>query len=217
MPVGARDLGAQAAVLALRKGFQRALDDHHQAVGLERLFDEVIGPALQALTAVSILPWPEIMTTGRSGSSSLTRSSSSSPSRPPPCIQISSTSQRRFARADGGQGLVGVRGDAHGVAFVLEQARNQLADVRLVVDDQDVGSGGSHIASLSAAGTAPPDAFASFDPAGAFTWDFRGKIRHTRAPDRVSASASFSSPPCSSQMRLTMARPRPVPFSRVVT
>ena len=45
----------------------------------------------------------------------------------------------------------------------------------------------------------------------------RGKIRHTRAPPKVSASASFSSPPWSSQMRFTMARPSPVPFSRVVT
>jgi hypothetical protein len=42
-----------------------------------------------ALTAVSMLPWPEIISTGRSASKLLTRSSSSSPSSPPPCIQMS--------------------------------------------------------------------------------------------------------------------------------
>jgi hypothetical protein len=46
-----------------------------------------------ALTAVSMLPWPEIMITGMSVSSPLTMSSSSSPSIPPPDIQMSRISR----------------------------------------------------------------------------------------------------------------------------
>ena len=48
-------------------------------------------PFLMAETAVSMVPWPEIMIAGMSGSSSWITLSSSSPSRPPPCIQMSST------------------------------------------------------------------------------------------------------------------------------
>ncbi len=52
-----------------------------------------------ALTAVSMVPWPLIITTGSSGSMPLTASSISSPSSPPPCIQMSCTrSEGRRAR-----------------------------------------------------------------------------------------------------------------------
>jgi hypothetical protein len=45
--VGAEALHPQAAVLALEIGrFQGALDHQQQAIGLERLFQELVGPAL---------------------------------------------------------------------------------------------------------------------------------------------------------------------------
>ena len=67
--VGAAERGCEFGDFAAQaRGLQRPFRDQHQPVGLEGLLDEVIGAdGLIAVTAVSILPWPEIITMGRSG------------------------------------------------------------------------------------------------------------------------------------------------------
>ena len=68
---------------------QRALRHQDKPVGLERLLDEIIGAGRIADTAVSILPWPEIVTTGRLGCMTLISSSNARPSSRDPCSQMS--------------------------------------------------------------------------------------------------------------------------------
>ena len=46
--------------------------------------------------------------------------------------------EMRPARADRGQRLVGRTRRARPVPFVVEDARDEIADVRLVVDDEDI-------------------------------------------------------------------------------
>ena len=53
-------------------------------------------------------------------------------------------------RDDGAERLVAVARGAGAVAFVLQDARDQFADIGFVVDDQDIGRHG-HIAALDAA------------------------------------------------------------------
>ena len=71
------------AVLRLQPPLAQGVLDHEQ--GLlegERLLDEVLGPMRTAFTAVSMLPWPEITTTGTSGSRVRSRARVSRPSMP---------------------------------------------------------------------------------------------------------------------------------------
>ena len=91
-------------------------------------------------TAVSMLPWPEIITTGRSGCCCLHDVEHLQPVEPAALQPDVEEDQVRPARLDRGQRLVGGAGRARAVALVLEDAGHQLADVGLVVDDQDVGA-----------------------------------------------------------------------------
>ena len=45
----------------------------------------------------------------------------------------------RATRLDGGERLVGASGRAGPVAFVVENAGDEVADVGLIVDDQNIG------------------------------------------------------------------------------
>ena len=95
-------------------------------------------PCRIAATAVSRLPWPEIISTGSVGSRFLTSSSNCSPSSFEPCSQTSSSSRdgRRSASACSASLLDA--GDAGREALVFEHARDELPDVLLVVDDENV-------------------------------------------------------------------------------
>src|ERR1044072_5481733 len=121
--------------------------------------------------------------------------------------------QVRPPRCDRVERPVAVARGARLVAFVLQNARHQFADGRLVVDDENVrrhgyrSFAGSRTCDFSASSAAPTVSAAK-----------RSRTHAPRPPDATSgASNSSIFPPCSSRMRPTIARPRPVPFSRVVT
>src|SRR5438094_800656 len=82
-----------------------------------------------------------------------------------------------------------------------------LADIGFVVDDEDIGR--HHECSLAVAWMSG-DAALTFATLSA---EIRNRTQAPRSPP--GASNSSIPPPCSSRMRPTMARPRPVPFSRV--
>ena len=107
--------------------------------------------------------------------------------------------QRRAALIDFSQRGVAVMGKAGFVALVLQNASDQFADVGLVINYQNVSSHCStHSAEIKRGSGRRENS--------SVTW----------APLPEGASCRRKRPPCSSMMRLTIARPRPVPFSRVV-
>ena len=87
-----------------------------------------------------MLPWPEIITTGRSGCCSLMMSSSCSPSSRLPCSQMSRKTRCGRRASIAASASSRIAGRARAVALVLEDAGHELADVGLVVDDQDIGA-----------------------------------------------------------------------------
>jgi hypothetical protein len=91
-----------------------------------------------AETAVSILPWPEIITTGRLGCCSLITCKQLQAVEPRPLHPDVEKDQMRPARLDGGQSLVGILGRARAVPFVGKNAGDDFANIGLVVDDEDV-------------------------------------------------------------------------------
>ena len=88
-----------------------------------------------AATAVSMLPWPEIITTGSSGCWVLMLASNCKPSSLLPCSQMSKKIKIRSPRRDRGQRFVAVPRGAGTVAFVLEYSGDEIANVGFVVDD----------------------------------------------------------------------------------
>src|SRR5262249_22839385 len=101
--------------------------------------------------------------------------------------------------------------------------------IHLVVDDENVGRHGYlSLATSRILGSAspvpvavewsvvPPDSgYSALDRSAAAK---RRRIQAPRPPCATSGASNRSSlPPCSSRILPTMARPRPVPFSRVVT
>ena len=120
-------------------GLGRARDEMEQMAGLERLFDEVRPrPARIAATAVSRLPWPEIISTGSVGSRRLISSSSCSPSSFEPCSQTSSRTSDGRRSAERRERLAAVGGGAGGIALVLEHPGHEIPNVLLVVDNENV-------------------------------------------------------------------------------
>ena len=93
-----------------------------------------------------MLPWPEIITTGSSGCCSLTASSSCRPSSRLPCSQMSRNSRfgRRVVISSSAESLS--RAVRVSIALVLQDARDQLADIGFVVDDEDVRRHGYSLA-----------------------------------------------------------------------
>ena len=142
-------LRAQTAVLAFqRRRLDRPLDHHHQPIRLERLFDEVIGAALQRGHRRLDIAVARDHHHRQVGVDLLDHLQQFQPVQTAALHPDVEDRQRGLPCADRRQGLVGIGGHAHGVPLILEQARNQIADVRLVVDDQNVGTGRSHLASL---------------------------------------------------------------------
>ena len=175
--------GAQHPVLALeRRLFQGAVNDDQQAIGLEGFFDEVVGAALQRADGgfdvavardhdhrqvrIEILDQVEQLKPVHTAALH-------------PDIQ---NHQGGLSRLDGRQRHVGVRGRPDRIALVFQEARDEVADIRLVVDHQHVRIDlAAHQAASSCVG-----------PEGR---SFRGNLRQTRAPVSSVASASARSPP----------------------
>src|SRR5205807_4248416 len=119
----------------------------------------------------------------------------------------------RPARRDGRERRVAVARGARLIALVLQDTGDQFANIRLVIDDQNIRRHHSPAAArISTASDGSVLMLLTFSAAK------RRRTHAPRPPDATSgASNSSIRPPCSSRMRPTMARPRPVPFSRVVT
>src|ERR1700722_11338291 len=123
--------------------------------------------------------------------------------------------QVRPARLDRSDRLVAVARGARIVALVLQDARHQLADVGLVVDDEDVGRHRYALAGVVMGGAGAADLSSAGVIASAAK---RRRTQAPRAPGVLSAaSRSSMRPPWSSRILPTIASPSPVPFSRVVT
>ena len=91
-----------------------------------------------AVTAVSMLPWPEMITTGRSGCSFLMAGEHLEAVEAAALQPDVEDDQVRPPLLDRLQGLVGIAREPRAVPLVLENSRHQIANVGLVVDDQDV-------------------------------------------------------------------------------
>src|ERR1700722_14767493 len=227
-------------------GFQRPGRYQNEAVRLEGLFDEVVRAALDRCdcsldVAVSgnhhhrylgVIPLYLLQQLQSIELAALQPDVEKHQIR----TSIGDFSQRRIAVARG----------PGGETLVFKNPGNQIPNICFVVDNQNVICHGSRLscqlpvaASIFAsllvafAGSTVPDAGCLVSRACSFTSgaccvasDFgawpdianRNRIQAPRASGRMSA-ASLSSirPPWSSSTRPTIARPSPVPFSRVVT
>ena len=88
-----------------------------------------------ASTAVAVVPWPEIMTTGSVSSSACSLRSTSMPSMPG--ILMSSSTRSGRSRWTSGEPFLAGGGADELVVLVLEDHPQRVADRGLVVDDQD--------------------------------------------------------------------------------
>src|ERR1700678_4286136 len=147
--------------------------------------------------------------------------------------------QMRTSIGDFSQRRIAVARGPRSETLVFKNAGNQIPNICFVVDNQNVICHGSRLSCqlpvaasifvsllVASAGSTVPNAGRFVSGACPFASGFgawpdtanRKRIQAPRAPARKSA-ASWSSirPPWSSSTRPTIARPRPVPFSRVVT
>ena len=90
-----------------------------------------------AVTAVSTVPWPEMTTTGSSGSISFRSDRISRPSRSEPLSQTSSTTRRGARVRIGRKGVRRIARRANREPLVLQDAANKFADIGFVIDHQD--------------------------------------------------------------------------------
>ena len=146
-----------------------------------------------AETAVSMLPWPEIITTGRSGCCCLTMSSTCSPSSRLPCSQMSRKTRcgrRASIAASASSEVPAVRVRWPSSSRMPD---DELADVGLVVDDQNVGA---HAPALRRSPAAAKSAARSCFAAG-----LRAENHMRTSPPRPAGlSRSSMPPPCSSRI-----------------
>ena len=126
--------------LALEPGvLQRAVRDQHQPVGLERLLDEVVGAALDRRDRGL-----DVAVAGDHHHRQIGMLALHAVEQLQPVELASPAARCRGTRGSAGatpiarERCVAVARGARLVAFVLQNARDQLADIRFVVDDQDV-------------------------------------------------------------------------------
>jgi hypothetical protein len=125
--------------LALQPGgLQRALRHQQQAVGLERLLDVVVGAALDGRHRgldVAVAGDDDHRQLGMRLLGDVENLEPVQPAALQPDVE---NDELRAALLDRLQRLVRIAGDARAVAVVLKEASHHLADVGLVIDDQDV-------------------------------------------------------------------------------
>ena len=165
-PVGRAGARAQVADFALEpRGLQRALGDQDQAIGLERLFDEVIGAEFDRGHRGFDIAVAGNHHHGHVGVLLLQNLQQLQTVEPRALQPDVEQDQMRPARLDRGQRLVGIARQTRAVALVGEDSRNEFADVVFVVDDQDIG--GHQV-----------------EPSGSRTWGFRGFRRREGDAER---------------------------------
>ena len=150
---------AQLAHLALQLGgLQRAQRHEQQAVGLERLLDVVVGAALDGGDGgldVAVAGDDDDRQIGVRLLDDVEHLEAVEPAALQPDVE---DDELRPALLDGLQRLVGIARQPRAVTVVLQDAGDHLADVGLVVDDQDVRC---HLSLLRLVGDhAPPSAAA---------------------------------------------------------
>ena len=132
-------LEAQLLHFALQtRRFQRARRDMDQAVGLERLLDKVVGALLDRGDGGFDRAVAGDHHHRQIGLLALERLQDLDAVEPAALQPDVEDDELRAALAHGGERRLAVAGDARLIAFVLEDARDQVADVLLVVDDQDL-------------------------------------------------------------------------------
>ena len=186
--------------------FERAADDVDQAVGLERLLDEIVGALLdrgdgrfdRAVAGDHHHRQVRLFALER-----IEHLDAVEPAALQPDVEHH---QLRPALPHGAEGAFAVARHTGLETLVVQDAGDQIADVLFVVDDQNLRR---HEQSVLAH---------PLRPFSRTLFCFKGNASVTCAP-RPSSSASSKtiSPPWSSMILRTMARPRPVPFARVVT
>ena len=196
-------LSPKPAVLALEvRRFQRALQQQQEPVGLERLLKEVIGAPLDGAHGgfdVAVAADHDHRQVFVEAFEHVEQLQPVHAAAGHPDVEDDAG---RLARADAGKRGVRIARRSDRIAFVLAECRRQLADVGLVVDNEDIAD----------------HAWASKGGAEEATPSPQGEMRGSPGlPGRSGGRRASRAPPCSSRIRLTMARPRPVPFSRVVT
>ena len=115
-----------------------AVDDEDHPVGLERLFDEIVGAELDRLHRrldVAVAAHDHHRHARVVALELLQHLHAVEPAALQPDVEQNET---RPAHADGGEGGVAVAGFARLVAFVFQDAGDERADVGLIVDDENV-------------------------------------------------------------------------------
>ena len=110
----------------------------HEAIGLERLLDVVVGAALDGGDGGLDVAVAGDDHDGQIGIGALDDGEHLEPVEPAALQPDVEDDELRPALLDDAKRLVAVARQARAVAFVLEDAGHELADVGLVVDDQDV-------------------------------------------------------------------------------
>jgi hypothetical protein len=139
--VGAEALHPQAAVLALELGrFQGPVDHQQQAVGLERLFQELVGAALDGADGGLDVAVARDHDHRQVGVQLLDHVEQLQPVHAAALHPDVQDQQRGLAGPQGPQRLVGIGGHPHRVALILQDAGHQFADIDLVVDHKHVSA-----------------------------------------------------------------------------
>ena len=120
------------------RGFQRAAHDMDQPVGLERLLDEIVGALLDGGDRGFDRAVAADDHHGQVGMLALEHIQDLDAVEPAPLQPDVEHDQMRTAVGDGRQRAVGIRCDTGLVALIGENPRHELADIDLVVDDEDL-------------------------------------------------------------------------------
>src|SRR3954452_3826879 len=202
--------------LALEPGiFQRAVRDQHEPVSLERLFDKVVGAALDCRDRsldVAVAGNHYDRQVGVLTLHTVEQLQAVEFRALQPNVEEEEIWPPGADRPE--RGIAVARGPCL-VAFILQDPGNKLANIRFVVHDQDVRGRHDYLLAISRACVVSAGSVLAL----AALSDAKRRWTHAPRPPVATSGASANSmrPPCSSKMRPTMARPRPVPFSRVVT
>ncbi len=205
---------AQPGVLAAQPaGLERPADDDQQLVHVERLLDEVVGALLHRRDRDLDIAVTRDDDDRDAGVVALDRLQDLDPVHAAalqPDVEDDEIGRRLLHRREG---AVCVVRRPRRVTLVPQQVRDEVADVRLVVDDQDV----CHVRPpplpcpgwMPRPGPSPDVCRQSPCRARAATFGSRTETRAPSMPSAPPASPSTSLPPCCSTIFLTMARPKP--------